>query len=134
MPKEYINPPKLFQSLQYGFSQIVTSTGGKTVYLSGQVAWDAEQQIVGAGDLKVQTQKSLENIETALQTVGGTRRDVVNLRIYIKHSCMDETHHISVALRDFFPDDAAPTSTWLAVPALANDDFLIEIEAIAVME
>ena len=38
MPKEIINPPELFDSLQYGFSQIVTSSGGKTVYLSGQVA------------------------------------------------------------------------------------------------
>ncbi len=44
MPKEYLNPKELFPSLQYGFSQIVTTThGGRTVYLSGQAAWDAGQ-------------------------------------------------------------------------------------------
>jgi enamine deaminase RidA (YjgF/YER057c/UK114 family) len=55
MPKEYINPPQLFPSLQYGFSQIVSAIGGKTVYISGQVAWDEQQMIVGPGDLRTQT-------------------------------------------------------------------------------
>jgi len=43
MPKTYLNPKELFPSLQYGFSQMVVSRGGQTVYLSGQVAWDAAQ-------------------------------------------------------------------------------------------
>jgi len=38
MPKQYLNPKELFPSLQYGFSQIVTAHGDRTVYLSGQVA------------------------------------------------------------------------------------------------
>lgn len=42
--KEYIKPPEPFRSLQYGFSQIVTAAGGKTVYLSGQVAWDEKEE------------------------------------------------------------------------------------------
>jgi enamine deaminase RidA (YjgF/YER057c/UK114 family) len=41
MPKEYTNPDSLFRSLEYGFSQIVAANGGKTVYISGQTAWDA---------------------------------------------------------------------------------------------
>jgi len=43
----HVNPDTLFPSLSHGFSQIVTAQGGKTVYLSGQTAWDAEKRIIG---------------------------------------------------------------------------------------
>ncbi len=51
MPKEHISPKSLFPSVQHGFSQIVTVQGGKTVYISGQTAWDAEKQIIGGKNL-----------------------------------------------------------------------------------
>lgn len=134
MRKETISPPKLFDSLQYGFSQVVTTSGGRTVYLSGQVAWDAKQQIVGPGDLRLQTLKALENVRTAMQAAGGQLSDVVSLRIYIVEEALDESRHISQALRDTFPADQAPATTWIGVRALANPEFLIEIEAIGVIE
>ncbi len=134
MPKEIINPPELFPSLQYGFSQIVTSTGGKTVYLSGQVAWDANQQLVGSGDLGVQARETLKNVETALRIAGGKLTDVVSMRIYIVEEVLAEDHHIGAALREFFPPEHAPATTWIGVRALANKDFLVEIEAVAVIE
>lgn len=133
MPKEHLNPPGLFNSLQYGFSQIVTSRGGKLVHLSGQVAWDEQQQIVGPGDLGQQTRQTFENIKTALQTAGGTLADVVSLRIYIVAEEIENTAPVSEALRHFFPANP-PTSTWIGVYALANPDFLIEIEAVAAIE
>ena len=134
MTKEHINPPELFPSLQYGFSQIVTSTGGKTVYLSGQVAWNANRQIVGAGDLGIQTRAALKNIATALTIAGGSITDVVSMRIYIVEDVLAEDHHVGAALREFFPPEHAPATTWIGVRALANKDFLVEIEAVAVIE
>ena len=134
MPKEYVNPSTLFPSLQYGFSQIVTSQGGKTIYLSGQVAWDAEQKIVGEDDLRAQTWQTLRNIETAMQTVGGTLADVVSMRIYLVQHRMADTSGVSAGLKAFFPQAQPPATTWIGVPSLANADFLIEIEAIAVIE
>ena len=134
MTKEHINPPELFPSLQYGFSQIVTSTGGKTVYLSGQVAWNANRQIVGAGDLGIQTRAALKNIATALTIAGGSLTDVVSMRIYIVEDVLAEDHHVAAALREFFPPEHAPATTWIGVRALANKDFLVEIEAVAVIE
>ena len=134
MPKEIINPPELFPSLQYGFSQIAPSTGGKTIYLSGQVAWDANQQIVGPGDLGIQTRQTLQNIETAMRIAGGHLTDVISMRIYIVEATLAENHHVSEALKEFFPPEHAPTTTWIGVPALANPDFLVEIEAIAVID
>jgi enamine deaminase RidA (YjgF/YER057c/UK114 family) len=135
MPKEYLNPKELFPSLQYGFSQIVvTYGGGKTVYLSGQVAWDGQQQIVGGDDLGAQTGQTLRNIDIAMQAAGGTLADVVSMRIYVVKEKLAETHHVSTALREFFPAEQAPATTWIGVYALANPDFLIESEAIGSIE
>ena len=134
MPKTHLNPPDLFPSLQYGFSQIVTSQGGKTVYLSGQVAWDEQQQIAGEGDLQAQTWQTFKNMETALKAAGGTLADAVSLRIYIVEEYMAESRAVSDALKTFFPTETPPATTWIGVRSLANKDFLIEIEAIAVIE
>lgn len=134
MTKEHINPPELFPSLQYGFSQIVTSPAGKLVFLSGQVAWDEGQRIVGPGDLRAQTWQSLRNVETAVAAAGGELADVVSMRIYIVEEKLGESAVISEALKSFFPAEQAPATTWIGVRALANEAFLIEIEAIAVLK
>jgi len=55
MNKKCINPQELFNSTQYGFSQIVVCDPGKIVFISGQVAWDENLNIVGENDLKIQT-------------------------------------------------------------------------------
>ncbi len=134
MPKEYFNPKELFPSLQYGFSQIVTSTGGKLVFLSGQVGWDENQQIVGPGDLRAQTWQTFRNIQTAMETVGGSLVDIVSMRIYIVETSLAESRYIKNALLAFFPPEQAPTTTWIGVRGLANEEFLIEIEAVGVIE
>jgi 2-iminobutanoate/2-iminopropanoate deaminase len=133
MAKEYINPPELFPSLQYGFSQIVVSQGGRTVYLSGQVAWDEKQQIVGPDDLRAQVWQTFKNIERAMHAAGGNLSDIVSMRIYIVEEKLHESHYVSEALKQFFLAEAAPATTWIGVRALANKDFLIEIESVAVI-
>jgi enamine deaminase RidA (YjgF/YER057c/UK114 family) len=134
MAKEYLNPKELFPSLQYGFSQIITSSGGKMVFLSGQVGWNEQQQMIGANDLRAQTWQTFRNIEIAIKTVGGTLTDIVSMRIYIVEEKLEESHHIQAALKEFFPAERAPTTTWIGVRGLANKEFLIEIEAIGVIE
>lgn len=134
MAKEYINPKSLFPSLPVGFSQIVTATGGKTVYLSGQTAWDPNRQVVGGKDLGLQTKHTLLNIQTAMKEAGGSLADVVSLRIYIVDYQPQQAAAVSAMLREFFPEDRRPASTWIGVATLAVPDFLIEIEAIAVIE
>jgi enamine deaminase RidA (YjgF/YER057c/UK114 family) len=133
MPKKVINPLELFNSLQYGFSQIVVSTGTRRVHISGQVAWDASGMIIGKGDLGRQTRESLRNLETAITIAGGTMQDIVSLRIYISEAVINQTGPVKDGLLEFFPTDP-PASTWIGVPALASDDFLIEIEAEAVLD
>lgn len=134
MPKEYINPDSLFPSLPSGFSQIVAASGRKTVYISGQTAWDAEKRIVGGNDLGEQTRQALHNIRSAMEAAGGALSDVVSLRIYVVNYKQEKADAVASALREFFPEAARPASTWVGVSALAVPDFLIEIEATAVLE
>jgi enamine deaminase RidA (YjgF/YER057c/UK114 family) len=134
MVKEYLNPDSLFPSLEVGFSQIVTVTGKKTVYISGQTAWDANRQIIGGTNLGEQTRQALRNLQTAVEVAGGRLTDVVALRIYIVNYRREEAEAISDALKDFFPEARRPASTWIGVSCLAVPDFLIEIEATAVLE
>lgn len=129
-----INPPDLFNSSQYGFTQVVVATGTRTVYCSGQVAWDAGEDIGAAGDLSKQTKRSLENVARAVAAAGGTLHDVVSLRIYIAGDHIKETSVVTEALLAAFTPDCQPATTWIGVAALANPDFAIEIEAIAVLD
>jgi len=131
MPKEYTNPDSLFRSLDYGFSQIVAADGGKTIYISGQTAWDRQRQIIGGTDLAPQARQALRNVQAA---VGGTLADVVALRIYIVNYRPEQADAVGGALREFFPEEKRPASTWIGVSTLAVSDFLIEIEATAVLE
>ena len=134
MAKEHLNPDTLFPSLPIGFSQAVVTTPGRLVFLSGQTAWDAQKQIVGGNDLGAQTRQALHNVQLSVEAAGGTLADVVSLRIYIVNPKPGDTGPVGEALREFFPTDKPPASTWIGVTSLAVADFLIEIEAIAVLE
>ena len=64
MSKKSLNPETLFNSEQYGFSQIVVAEGQRTVHFSGQVAWDEHENIVGENDLRAQVWQSLRNVDS----------------------------------------------------------------------
>ncbi len=134
MPKQHLNPPDLFPSLQYGFSQIVTATPGRMVFLSGQVAWDAQQNLVGGKDLKAQALQALRNVGKALAAADATLTDIVAMRLYVVDYSPQQAEPITEALRETFEGEMPPACTWIGVAALANEGFLIEIEATAVVE
>ena len=131
MPKKYVNPASLFPSVEHGFSQVVIASGAKTVFISGQTAWDANKRIVGR-NLGEQARQALRNITAAVEAAGGTLSDIVALRIYIV-DIAENVDAVGGALRDVFPTNP-PTSTWIGVSSLAVPEFLIEIEATAVLE
>jgi len=134
MPKEHINPDTLFPSVPHGFSQVIATHGGKTIYISGQTAWDAEKRLVGGNSLEAQAKQVLQNVRHAVEAAGGSLADVVALRLYVVNYRPADANSLGGVLREFFPGLHPPTSTWIGVSSLAVADFLIEIEAVAVME
>ena len=133
MPREYINPNNLFPSLPYGFSQVVIVTGRKMVFVSGQTAWDTQKNIVGGDSVLEQARQAFRNLEKAMEAAGGTLKDIVALRIYVVDYQAECGTAVGIVLREFFSENP-PASTWIGVSALADPEFLIEIEATAVLE
>jgi enamine deaminase RidA (YjgF/YER057c/UK114 family) len=129
MSRSIESPAGLFDSRQYGFAQVavVETPLGRAVHVSGQVAWDADRTIVGDGDIGRQLEKSLQNLAHALASVGASLDQVGALRLYIRESHMREGKAIAGALKNVF-GERPPCATWVGVPCLADDRFLVEVE------
>ena len=132
--KEFINPPEL-PNWGHAFSQLVVVTDGatKTIYVSGQVSVDKDKNLIGAGDLRTQAMQAFHNLDTALRAAGAQSSAVVKLNIYVKNYQHSDAAPINEALQRFFPQGKLPATTWLGVQALADEGFLIEVDAIAVV-
>jgi enamine deaminase RidA (YjgF/YER057c/UK114 family) len=78
--------------------------------------------------------QALFNLRNVVEASGGTLADVVSLRIYVVAYEAHKAKAVGSAFREFFSGDAPPASTWVGVAALADPGFLIEIEAIAVID
>lgn len=131
MAIERINPPQLYDSLRYGFSHATLQKGGATVHLAGQVAWDAQANLVGPGDVAAQARQALANLTEVLRSVGCTPADVVRLRTYVVSHSPEKLAPILSEIGAFYADAVPAPNTFIGVAALALPDFLIEIEAIA---
>jgi len=131
MQRKTINPATVFNSLQYGFSQGIEVRDGRRILLSGQVGVDANEQTVGPG-IAEQTAKALDNIQNVLADVGGELAHVIMLRLYIVESARDQQEPIAAALRERFPQNPPPSS-WIIVSGLSLPQWLIEIEAEALI-
>jgi len=132
--RESINPPSLFPSLEHGFSQAVVASGRRTAYISGQVAWNADRQIVGGSDLEAQARQAFTNLRTVVLAAGGTLDSVVIVRMYVVNYRPEHASIVGGVFQSFFSGDTKPASTWIGVAALANPAFLIEVEAVAVID
>ena len=103
------------------------------VFISGQTAWDEGKNIVGGDSVLEQARQAFRNLEKAMEATGGTLKDVVALRIYVVDYQAECGTAVGAALREVFSRNP-PASTWIGVSALADPEFLIEIEATAVLD
>lgn len=131
--KQFINPEGLVKSPAY--SHAVSVSGGRTIYVSGQVALNGKGEIVGAGDLRAQTEQVFANLKTVLEASGADFSNVVKLAYYVRNYKPEDAPIIREIRGKYFPKDLPPpASTLVGVQSLFRDDVLIEIEAIAVVE
>lgn len=114
------------------YSQAWTVTGGKLVFVSGQVSMDRDGKVVGAGDIALQTRTVLENLKGVLEGAGASLKNVIKINTYVT-SIAEFQRKCPGVRREFFPDNF-PASTLVEVRALANPEFMVEIEAVAAVE
>jgi len=104
---------------------------GTPVFLTGQVAWDAEGSVVGVGDAGKQARKAWENIDLVLAELGATHDDIVKLTTFA--TSLDDLPAIGAVRAEQFPQGRYPASTFLVVAGLADPDLLVEIEVTVVL-
>ena len=114
------------------FSNAVKIEGGPLLFVSGQLAYDERRQLVGKGDIRAQTRQVLENIKRALSAAGTDFAHVVKVTVFIKD--MAHFRDIHDVRLEYFPADALPASTMVAVSGFVHPDALIEIEAVAALK
>lgn len=129
--KEFINP---FTIKPPGYTHVVVTGPGKTIYISGQVSVDATGGIVGKGDLRKQVEQVYENLKSALTAAGATFADVVKMNTYVVNYNPAYVAVIREVRSGYLSKDNPPASTLVGVQALYHPDLLIEIEAIAVIK
>lgn len=112
------------------WSVAIVARPGRLVFVSGLLAKDEGGDIVGVGDIAVQTEKVLQNLQTALKGAGGTLADVVRVDVYVRD--ISQFSEIHAVRRRYFPSEP-PASTMVEVSRLTDDRSLIEINAIAVL-
>jgi len=131
MSTEFLNPLQL--GTTHGWTHVVATSGGKTIHISGQAAVDASGQVVGKGDLKRQTEQTFENLRIALAAAGATWADVVVTRLYVVNLKPEHVPVIREVRSRYVSPNHPPASTLVGVQALVGADWLIEIEATAVV-
>lgn len=114
-----------------GFSMGVVSGRGRLIHLTGQVAWDAQERIVGKGDVAEQTRQCFRNVMAVLTAVGGQASDIVSITTYYTHP--DQLPAIQAVRGEFLAADAPPASTSVMVAGLGHPDFLVELTPVAVI-
>ncbi len=133
LTNQTINPEALYPAIQMGFSHAVKSDGNVTIHCSGQVAWDKDNNLVGAGDVGIQARQALANLKLVLEAAGAQVSDVVRLRTYVVDNNPSLLEPVGQALGEFYGDVIPAANTWIGVQSLALPDFLIEIEATAII-
>ena len=132
MDLERINPDGMYKPNKNIYSQVVKSAGATTVHVAGTVPFDEEANVVGIDDMKLQVIKILDNIRKSLDAAGATPADVVRINVYT----LDVDDYVSNGAPEvisFFGDNK-PASTTVQVSRLVHPDWVVEIEATAVID
>ena len=131
MQTRFINPPTLCPT--FGWTHVVTVTEGTTVYISGQVSVNEHGELVGKNDLRAQTEQTFANLEHALAAIGATFADVIKTNLYVVGLKPEHVPIIREVRSRYVNAAQPPVSTLVGVTALVGPDWLIEIEAVAVI-
>jgi 2-iminobutanoate/2-iminopropanoate deaminase len=128
MGKVVIEPEELARPIGPFSSAIMK---GNFVFVSGTVGRDKDGRIVGEGDVRVQTRKTLENIRILLEKAGATMDDVVKVTVFLKD--VKDYQGMNEVRAEFFPKDP-PASSAVAIKDFMLPGLLVEIEAIAMKD
>jgi reactive intermediate/imine deaminase len=128
--KKQITSDKIRQPTGH-FSQATTiEARGKLVFISGMTSRRADGSIAGIGDIEAQTKQVCDNLKSAVEAAGGNMDDIVRVDVYVRN--MEHFDKIHKVRREYFKAPA-PASTMVEICKMTSPEYLIEINAIAVL-
>jgi enamine deaminase RidA (YjgF/YER057c/UK114 family) len=130
MPKQEVVSPDLAQPNGHFAQATVVPAEGRLLFISGMTARNAAGGVTGVGEITAQTHQVCQNLQTAVETAGGTLDDIARVDVYVRN--MEDFDAIHTVRRQYFTA-VAPASTMVEVSKFVNKDYLIEINAIAVL-
>ncbi|MBD0413894.1 RidA family protein [Oryzicola mucosus] len=130
MAKQEISTPNLRKPMGHFSQATVIEASGRLVFVSGMTARRPDGSIAGIGDVSEQTRQVCENIKTAVELAGGTLADVCRVDVYVRN--MEDFEKIHAVRREYF-QPPLPASTMVEVTKMVSHEYLIEINAIAVI-
>lgn len=122
--------PKSIPDPRPRYTQGILAEGKRLLFIAGQTGVDADNNVVGKGDAGAQAEQVLKNMKAVLDEAGASFADVVKITTYITDPRFRDD--LTPARSKYFGDNP-PASTLVVVSGLANPDYLVEIEAIAVL-
>ena len=128
--KQQVTSDKIRQPSGHFSQATVIEARGKLVSISGMTSRRADGTIAGIGDIEVQTRQVCENLKAAVEAAGGTMDDIVRVDVYVRN--MEHFDQIHKVRRQYFKAPA-PASTMVEICKMTSPDYLIEINAIAVL-
>ncbi len=130
MPKTQIVSPKIHQPSGHFSQATMIETRSSLVFISGMTARRADGTIAGIGDIEMQTRQVCENIKAAVEQAGGTMDDICRVDVFVRN--MEHFDQIHKVRREYFKPPA-PASTMVEICKMTSPEYLIEINAIAVI-
>src|SRR5262245_13467632 len=130
--KKFINPPGLKPLGMY--SNVACARGGTVVFISGQVAVDAQGRVVGKGNMEAQAAQVFENLKLALEAAGATFQDVLKLTIFIRDLSPEARKAVMNVRSRYISHTRPPAATMIGIDRLVEDDLMLEIEAVAMVD
>lgn len=130
MARQQIHTDKLRAPMGHFSQAIAIEARGRLVFISGMTARRPDGSIAGIGDIEAQTRQVCENLKSAVETAGGTMEDICRVDVYVRN--IEHFEQIHKVRREYFKPPA-PASTMVEVTKMVSPDYLIEINAIAVI-
>lgn len=125
------NPPTGWPQNGRAFNHGIVAPEGRTLHMTGQVAWDGDGTLIGEGDCEVQVRQCFDNVEHILRAVGGRLADIVSLTIYFLDPA--DLPAIQKVRAEKFSTDIAPASILIQTPGLVAPELLVELVPVAVI-
>lgn len=130
MPRTQISTDRIGRPTGHFSQAIAADARGRLLFISGMTSKRADGNIAGPGDIEAQTRQTCENLKAAVEAAGGTMADICRVDVFVKSMAdFDVIHRVR---RQYFPDPP-PASTMVQISGFTHPDYLIEINAIAVV-